>query len=84
MRDDMKSMEQLLKTDRSLRHRETALNLTGWCYKLEGNSNKAIQYFVRSLALEKQHNAAFWHLLVTSYELFLKENKTLLFKLPTK
>lgn len=69
IRTDIDSMDMLINTDINLRHKETALNRLGWCYKLKGNWSKAIEYFFESLELQKNHNAAFWHILVFLYEL---------------
>ena len=55
-------MENLLKTDTLLGHKETALNLLGWAYNNEGQTDKAFQCFQSSLSLQKFHNAAYWHI----------------------
>ena len=56
-------MKLILWTDRNLGHRDTAMNLIGWCHKQEGNIGEALEYFFLSLALLKRYNAAFWHIL---------------------
>ena len=55
-------IENLLLTDTLLGHQETALNLLGWAYNAEGEVDKAMECFQRSLSLQKSHNAAYWHI----------------------
>ena len=43
-------------------HKETSLNLLGWVYKDIGNTQKAVDCFVKSLKLQPENNAAYWHL----------------------
>lgn len=58
-----------LQLEKDLIHTETAMNLIGWCYKQEGDIQKAIEYFYGSLSVQLNHNAAFWHVLFTICEL---------------
>ena len=58
-----------LRLEKDLIHTETAMNLIGWCYKQEGDIQKAIEYFYGSLSVQLNHNAAFWHVLFTICEL---------------
>ena len=73
MSKDIIAIEMVLMTDKNLVHRETALNIVGWCHKGTGNLDEAMKYFCQSLALQKNHNAAFWHILVTLCELVSRE-----------
>ncbi|XP_052277879.1 uncharacterized protein LOC127876592 isoform X2 [Dreissena polymorpha] len=43
-------------------HRETALNLIGHCYEMEGDYEMALYIYKASLRLDKTNNAANWHL----------------------
>lgn len=69
----IKDMERSLEW--GLIHTETAMNLIGWCYKQEGDLEKAIEYFYDSLSLQLIDNAAFWHLLFTLCELISRMDK---------
>ena len=66
--ETIEKMELVLRTDRNLKHMDTAMNLIGWCYKQEGNIGKALNYFLWSLALLRHYNAASWHVLFTVSE----------------
>ena len=52
----------LLLNKKSVRHRETCLNLLGWASKDSGDIQLAVKCFQKSLACVSSHNAAFWHL----------------------
>ena len=71
----IKKMERILHTDINLRHKETAMNLIGWCYKEERNILKAIEYFYLSLSVERNNNAAFWHILFTVCDMISSKHK---------
>ncbi|KAH3720908.1 hypothetical protein DPMN_063819 [Dreissena polymorpha] len=43
-------------------HTETALNLLGHCYEMEGNYEGALNYYAKSLSLYRTNNAANWHI----------------------
>ncbi|KAH3748929.1 uncharacterized protein LOC127847873 [Dreissena polymorpha] len=45
----------------NMHHRETALNLLGHCYEMEGNFIKALCFYVMSLHYSGKNNAANWH-----------------------
>ncbi|KAH3740036.1 hypothetical protein DPMN_046731 [Dreissena polymorpha] len=42
-------------------HRETALNLLGHCYEMEGDYEEALDYYEISLRVSGTNNAANWH-----------------------
>ncbi|KAH3793560.1 hypothetical protein DPMN_147074 [Dreissena polymorpha] len=46
-----------------LYHQETALNLLGHCYEMEGDYAGALHYYEWSLRCERTNNAANWHVL---------------------
>ncbi|KAH3740341.1 hypothetical protein DPMN_047046 [Dreissena polymorpha] len=47
----------------NLYHQETALNLLGHCYEMEGDYAEALNYYVWSLRCRRTNNAANWHVL---------------------
>ncbi|KAH3740427.1 hypothetical protein DPMN_047133 [Dreissena polymorpha] len=47
----------------NLYHLETALNLLGHCYEMEGDYAGALDYYELSLSDERTNNAANWHIL---------------------
>ncbi|MES9905703.1 MAG: hypothetical protein ABW168_23910 [Sedimenticola sp.] len=71
----MENMEKLIRTDDSLSHKETAYNLLGWICKRNGDVNRALWCFVKSLRLEPEYNAAKWHI----GDLFLRQVETVIY-----
>ncbi|KAH3840677.1 hypothetical protein DPMN_114131 [Dreissena polymorpha] len=58
-------------------HRETALNLIGHCYEMEGDYQRALYIYETSLRLHETNNAANWHLqrvqsIISNLECILK------------
>ncbi|KAH3740660.1 hypothetical protein DPMN_047370 [Dreissena polymorpha] len=47
----------------NLYHKETALNLLGHCYEMEGDYAGALHYYEWSLRCHRTNNAANWHIL---------------------
>ncbi|KAH3897031.1 hypothetical protein DPMN_021215 [Dreissena polymorpha] len=45
----------------NMHHLETALNLLGHCYEMEGDYQRALYYYEISLQCENTNNAANWH-----------------------
>ena len=60
---DIQEMEEFLKNERPLVHRDTDLNLLGWAYKEEGKLDRAYECFKKSLHIRPQQKAAIWHIL---------------------
>ena len=58
---DVKKMIRLLNS-KTVCHRETCLNLTGYVHKDRGEINRAVQCFIKSLETNPLCNAAYWHL----------------------
>ena len=59
---DTNNILWLIRTNRLLGHRETALNLLGWIYKERGLVDRAVERFEESLTIQSSHNAALVHL----------------------
>ena len=68
---DIENMADLIEsTDESkLSHQETCLNLLGWVFKEQGNTDRAETCFTKSLQIKPQCNAAFQHLVDLLYNL---------------
>ena len=68
---DIDNMADLIEmTDESgLSHRETCLNIIGWVFKEQGNTDRAETCFTKSLQIKPQCNAAFQHLVDLLYNL---------------
>ncbi|KAH3716450.1 hypothetical protein DPMN_059173 [Dreissena polymorpha] len=49
------------RNDINMHHPETALNLLGHCYEMEGDYEGALHYYAESLSLYRTNNAANWH-----------------------
>ncbi|XP_052239734.1 uncharacterized protein LOC127850612 isoform X9 [Dreissena polymorpha] len=45
----------------NLYHQETAVNLLGHCYEMEGEYEGALNYYEESLGIYDTNNAAYWH-----------------------
>ena len=56
----IKSHEVCLYED--LFHRESALNLVGYCQLLEGKIDMAFNTFKKSLEIQLDNNCAIWHI----------------------
>ena len=63
IRSDIDNLMKLIKTDDTIVHKETAVNLLGWAFKQEGSLANAKVCFESSLQLHDTHNAATHHLL---------------------
>ena len=50
--------------EEGLFHRETALNLVGYCHMLEGKIDMAFNTFKKSLEIQPDNNCAIWHVCV--------------------
>ena len=59
---DIDNIRWLIRTNRDLAHRETALNILGWIYKERGLVDRAVECFRESLTIQPSHNAALVHL----------------------
>ncbi|KAH3876849.1 hypothetical protein DPMN_000700 [Dreissena polymorpha] len=60
--DALRSNEYVAKIKINLYHQETALNMLGHCYEIEGEYDLALYYYEVSLSLCNPNNAANWHL----------------------
>ena len=60
---DIQEIEEYIKNDRRVSHKNTDLNLLGWVYKEEGKLDKAYECFKKSLHFRPQQKAAIWHIL---------------------
>ncbi|XP_052260097.1 uncharacterized protein LOC127864499 isoform X2 [Dreissena polymorpha] len=49
------------RNDINIHHPETALNLLGHCYEMEGDCSRACYYYEESLRFDGTKNAANWH-----------------------
>ncbi|KAH3896946.1 hypothetical protein DPMN_021130 [Dreissena polymorpha] len=49
------------RNDINIHHPETALNLLGHCYEMEGDCSRACYYYEESLRFDGTNNAANWH-----------------------
>ena len=61
-RSAIERLTELIKTDDTIVHKETALNLFGWAFKQERCMEKAAVCFEASLQLHETHNAAAQHI----------------------
>ena len=61
-RSAIERLTELIKTDDTIVHKETALNLRGWVFKQERCMEKAAVCFEASLQLHETHTAAAQHL----------------------
>ncbi|KAH3740369.1 hypothetical protein DPMN_047075 [Dreissena polymorpha] len=52
-----------IRNQLNLYHLETALNLLGHCYEMEGDYAGALHYYEWSLRCLRTNNAANWHVL---------------------
>ena len=48
--------------EKELFHRETALNLVGYCQLLEGKIDMAFNTFKKFLEIQLDNNCAIWHI----------------------
>ena len=55
--------------EEDLFHRETALNLIGYCQLLEGKIDMAFNTFKKSLKIQLDNNCAIWHICMMVYKL---------------
>lgn len=60
-RTDFGKLETILEIDKTLSHKATALNLLGWVYKQEKETEKSDEMFQRSLSIRKTQTAAKLH-----------------------
>ena len=58
---DVENMQSVIAS-KTVSHTETCLNLLGWVYKEESSTDRALDCFQMSLALQPEHNAAVWHI----------------------
>ncbi|XP_052239735.1 uncharacterized protein LOC127850612 isoform X11 [Dreissena polymorpha] len=56
-------IDTCIRNQLNLYHLETALNLLGHCYEMEGDYAGALDYYELSLSDERTNNAANWHIL---------------------
>ncbi|XP_052239805.1 uncharacterized protein LOC127850667 isoform X2 [Dreissena polymorpha] len=52
-----------IRNNLNIYHQETALNLLGHCYEMEGDYAGALHYYEWSLRWDRTNNAANWHIL---------------------
>ncbi|KAH3740703.1 uncharacterized protein LOC127851571 [Dreissena polymorpha] len=52
-----------IRNQLNMYHQETALNLLGHCYEMEGDYAGALHYYEQSLRCRRTNNAANWHVL---------------------
>ncbi|KAH3740563.1 hypothetical protein DPMN_047269 [Dreissena polymorpha] len=50
-----------IRNEINLYHQETAVNLLGHCYEMEGEYEGALYYYEESLGIYDTNNAAYWH-----------------------
>ena len=60
--DVIRKLQDTIKDDPNLGHKETGLNILGWIYRQEGAEDEAERFFKESLEIQSAYNAANLHM----------------------